>query len=538
MIKQKIDRYKPSLAEATDRVTGRWLSVGLALLLMIGILLGCGGSGGTNSTEVTVQITPSSTTLAARGLKTFIATVSGSTNSDVTWTCQGGSIDQSGNYTAPAVAGTATVTATSVSNPSVKAVAQITVTASSVVTVAISPTTASITPGGKVQFSATVSGSTNPAVTWSTTLGSIDSNGLFTAPNVASTCTVKATSVADATAFAKVTVSVSTIAVQVTPITPTLGTNQMVQFSASISNLVDQRVTWSATGGTITATGLFHAGETGGTYSVTATSVGHPSSATTVPVIVNSINVFVTPTPVTVVIGQTQQFASNVTGATTSAVTWTTSSGSISSTGLFTAPATAGTVTVTATSSADPSRTGTSTVTVVSPSTYFYDFNSGVPGVWTPSTNEATPNGVKFLGRMSGANTAQLVLASLTTHSSLTVSFDLYVIGAWAGISNSSTLGVSIGGTSAFNQSFSNILGDTQSYPLSGTNAPATGSYEQNTLGYTSDPAILYNDSSYHLTCTLAHTGSTVTIVFAGNLTGTLSQMAWGLKNVRITANP
>jgi len=112
------------------------------------------------------------------------------------------------------------------------------------------------------------------------------------------------------------------------------------------------------------------------------------------------------------------------------------------------------------------------------------------------------------------------------------------VIGAWGGIPSTSTLGVTIGGTSAFTQSFSNVLDVLQSYPLSGSNAPGTGSTGENTLGYTSDPAILYNDTTYHITCSAAHTASSVTIVFTGNLTGTLTQMAWGLKNVQVTANP
>ena len=514
------------------------LVAALALFLLT-LVMGCGGGGSSSSgASVAVQISPSSTTLSPGGSKTFTATVTGSTDTSVTWSCDAGTIDQAGDYFAPSVVGSYTVTATSAASPSVKATAKITVSQTSSVSVAISPTSQTIAIGGQIQFKATVTGSSSTGVTWSTTLGTIDANGLFTAPNAASTCTITATSVASPSANAKATVTVTASNVQITPSSPILGTNQTVQFSATVSNQTNQAVTWSATGGTITTGGLYHAGESAGTYTVTATSVADPTSYASVQVTVNAITVTVTPNPVTVVTGQTQQFAAKVAGAIGSAVTWSTSAGSISASGLLTAPATAGTVTVTATSTADPTQSGTATVTVVVPSSFFYDFNSGVPGVWTPTTNETTPSGLKFLGRISGTNAAQLTLDGLTTHSTITVTFDLFVIGAWGGIPSTSTLGVTIGGTSAFAQSFSNVLDVLQSYPLSGSYAPGTGSTGENTLGYTSDPAILYNDTTYHITCSAAHTASSVTIVFTGNLTGTLTQMAWGLKNVQVTANP
>jgi len=503
-------------------------------------VLGCGGGGssGSSSIQVVVQITPTSVTLAPGGSRTFAATVTGSTNTSVTWTCSAGTIDQSGTYIAPTTTGSYTVTATSAADHSVKAVSQVTVSSSSVVSVTISPSSESVGLGGQVQFAATVRGSTNTAVTWSTTLGKIDSNGLFTAPNAASSCTVTATSVADSSASAKAIVTVTSVGVQITPSAPSIGTNQSLQFSATVTNASSQAVTWTATGGTISSSGLYHAGSAAGSYSVTATSVSNPSSYATVTVTVNAISVSVTPTTATVVTSQTQQFLAKVTGTSSTGVSWTTTGGTINSSGLLTAPATSGTITVTATSTVDTTASASSTVTVVPPSSYFYDFSSGVPSNWTPTTNESTPSGVKFLGRISGTNTAQLVLDSLTTHSSVTVTFDLFVIGAWGGIPSSATLGVSIGGTTAFSQSFSNLTSVLQSYPLSGSNAPGTSSTGQNTLGYTHDPAILYNDTTYHITCTATHTASTITIVFSGNLTGTISDMAWGLKNVQVTANP
>ena len=63
----------------------------------------------------------------------------------------------------------------------------------------------------KHQFTASVSGTSNTAVTWSATAGSVDSNGLYTAPIVKSRTTVivTATSKADPLQFASVTFSVA-----------------------------------------------------------------------------------------------------------------------------------------------------------------------------------------------------------------------------------------------------------------------------------------------------------------------------------------
>ena len=76
------------------------------------------------------------------------------------------------------------------------------------VNVQISPSVAQVSPGGKIQFSAAVTGSSNPAVVWSASGGTI-SNGLFTASKSVASATITATSAAnpDASASANVTLS-------------------------------------------------------------------------------------------------------------------------------------------------------------------------------------------------------------------------------------------------------------------------------------------------------------------------------------------
>ncbi len=86
-------------------------------------------------------------------------------------------------------------------------------TPTAAISVSVSPTTATVASGGTEQFSAQVTNTSNTAVTWSATSGTVSTIGLFTAPTVTATktVTITATSVADNTksASAMVTVNVA-----------------------------------------------------------------------------------------------------------------------------------------------------------------------------------------------------------------------------------------------------------------------------------------------------------------------------------------
>jgi hypothetical protein len=84
-------------------------------------------------------------------------------------------------------------------------------TPAAAVSISVSPTTATVASGGTEQFSAQITNTSNTAVTWSATSGTVSTSGLFTAPTVTGTTTVTitATSVADTTKSASATVTVS-----------------------------------------------------------------------------------------------------------------------------------------------------------------------------------------------------------------------------------------------------------------------------------------------------------------------------------------
>ncbi len=94
---------------------------------------------------------------------------------------------------------------------------------SQAVQINVMPGSASVVAGGKVQFAATLTSTSNTAVMWHASAGTISGTGLFTAPSVSSSTrvTVTAASAADSTLTATSDVTVSPLvklAIQVQPL--------------------------------------------------------------------------------------------------------------------------------------------------------------------------------------------------------------------------------------------------------------------------------------------------------------------------------
>ena len=343
---------------------------------------------------VSVSVAPTSVTVTTGGTQQFTATVSGTTNTAATWSATGGTVSSVGLYTAPSTAGTYTVKATSAADPTKSASASVSVSAPATVSVSVAPTSTTTTTNGTAQFTATVSGSTNTAVTWSATGGTLSSTGLYTAPSTAGTYTVKATSAADPTTSASASVSVSapaTVSVSVAPTSTTTTTNGTAQFTATVSGSTNTAVTWSATGGTVSTVGLYTAPSTAGTYTVKATSAADPTKSASASVSVSApvtVIVSVTPNNTTVTTNGTVQFTATVTGSTNTAVTWSVASGSgtVSTSGLYTAPSTAGTASVLATSVADPRSSALANITINAPATVLLSASPTSVSFGSPNT--------------------------------------------------------------------------------------------------------------------------------------------------------
>jgi hypothetical protein len=79
------------------------------------------------------------------------------------------------------------------------------------------------------------------------------------------------------------------IVVSMSPGSVTLNPGAAQQFTATVTNATNTDVTWSATGGTITQSGLYTAGTTPGSFTVTATSDENPSRSATATITIASV---------------------------------------------------------------------------------------------------------------------------------------------------------------------------------------------------------------------------------------------------------
>lgn len=185
----------------------RWIALCL-LLSTTTLLAACGGASSSSSNAsqpqipvITIAVTPASINLPVGQTAQFLATVTGTTSTAVTWQVNSvtggnasiGTTSAAGLYTAPAqIPNPAAVTVTAVSS------ADSTKTASATVTITAPPAVISVTPGvatvpvfRTVPFTATINGVPSGAITWqvngvtggASKTGTINSSGLFTAPN-------------------------------------------------------------------------------------------------------------------------------------------------------------------------------------------------------------------------------------------------------------------------------------------------------------------------------------------------------------------
>ena len=157
---------------------------------------------------IMVTISPTSAALVEGAKQSFTAAVAGTSTTGVTWSTNGGNINPSGSYTAPATPGTFTVTATSKANAAASASATVSV-APPVVTVAVSPATLSLPIDSTQQFKATVTGVSTTGVTWATSGGTVTPGGAYTAPDTPGIYSVTATSTANPAISASASVTVT-----------------------------------------------------------------------------------------------------------------------------------------------------------------------------------------------------------------------------------------------------------------------------------------------------------------------------------------
>lgn len=136
------------------------------------------------------------------------------------------------------------------------------------VTVAVTPTSASLDSAQSQAFQSTVTNSpnNNQGTIWSIgpAVGSISAAGLYTAPPVVTTLqtvTVSGCSVVDSSHCASAAVTLNPVTVAIAPGSVTLGQGQTQQFQATVTHSTNTGVVWtiSPAVGSISSTGLYTA---------------------------------------------------------------------------------------------------------------------------------------------------------------------------------------------------------------------------------------------------------------------------------------
>jgi trimeric autotransporter adhesin len=237
-----------------------------------------------------MAIAPGAVTVSGGGSAGFSASVNGH-GATALWSIRPavGQIGLDGTYSAPSSISTpqtVTVTATGV----LPVLATATATVNLVpVAVSLSPSTAGLNVNQSSSFVATVTGSSDTAVSWSLMppVGSI-ANGVYHAPSMIATeqsVTISATSQADTTKVASATVNLIPVSISVTPAKVSLGPGGSATLSAVVNGTNNQSVYWSLSPalGTI-ANGVYTApSHLSSTASVTisAASVVDPSKVST-----------------------------------------------------------------------------------------------------------------------------------------------------------------------------------------------------------------------------------------------------------------
>jgi uncharacterized protein (DUF1800 family) len=386
-----------------------------------------------------IAISPSYTAVGVGQTVQYTATVTGLTNKTVTWSVSGvrggnatyGTITAAGLYTAPAkIPGNGiTVSALGSDNKT-----------SAIVYVAVEPAGPSISsispnpiPIGSYTVTLTGAGFAKGAIV---TTGGVNLSTTFvsattlTAAGYQGSAQTAAFQVENPGTLWGPAFSVRFVASgppppqTISPSTATVKLGATQQFTSSGATA------WSATAGSISATGLYTAPSTmPSSSSVTVTAKGPGGSASAKVTLVSQNPQTISPSTVSLNLGATQQFISA--GATSWAATY----GSVSSAGLYTAPATVpsgGTDTVTATG---PNGAATATVTLIPPT----------PVITGVGTNGQLPLGI-FTTTITGSGFASTSVGSLNGAAlGTTFSNGVLTVTGFASVSGAGNITVSNG---------------------------------------------------------------------------------------------
>lgn len=336
--------------------------------LAIGIqffLASCGStSGGSTPPPPTIMVTvsPSNMTLSLGQSQQFQASVTGTSNTTVTWQVNGvpggsasnGTISSTGMYAAPTVLPSppsATITAVSVADPQASNSAAVMLQDN--ISVSVTPGMATLPAGGTQLFTANVkgAGSASTAVNWSvnaiaggnSTVGTVLANGadsaMYTAPAAppaSGGATVTAISLADSSKTGSASVTITCSATNsITPGTAIVALGATQTFTVSFCLPTGTAISWDVNGiagGNTTVGTIAGNGAAGALYTAPAdlptsnletvhAKAGTTTASATV-TLTDSITVSISPSSLSMAVNQKDLFTSSVSGTSDAGVSW------------------------------------------------------------------------------------------------------------------------------------------------------------------------------------------------------------------------
>jgi hypothetical protein len=454
-----------------------------------------------------VTVAPSSYTINSGTTHQFTATVTGTGpfSHVVSWSCIYGTINSSGLYTAPLTGTTDTITATSYQDNTKSGTSSITINVEA--SVALSPSgPQTINTSQELALTAIVTGISNTNVTWTvdgipngnSTVGTItELNGnsdtvTYLAPVNAGARVISAISVADTSKYATVTINVTSVAtgplitnvhylnlaetsIDIAWDLSEVGTGQVMYSTDLTYNLLSTpELSFNYSSheqhlSGLTPNTLYHykvkSADQLGNISISGDNTFQTASS------VSSItSVSINPSSTTVYFNESQQFIDTVTGngSFNTTVTWTCLHGTITSNGLYTAPASGVADSVTATSVQDNTKLANAVITLttaptgtsVKDSPYnatgngITDDSAAIqaccdavaaiggtvifpPGIYMINSNfSSSHSGLRPAQNLSGGRSMTLDLTSGATLKVFVNNFDAYTIFTFASSSN------------------------------------------------------------------------------------------------------
>ncbi len=229
---------------------------------------------------VAVAVQPATAFQRVATAQPYKAFVAGIADKAVDWSASAGSVTPDGNFTAPADPGLVTLTATSHGDPTEKAIAAV----EARLPLVLSTASLVLEPLQQIAVAATLTGMDPADLVWAASAGTfaVAADHLsvhYTAPGAIGLATLTASSSKEPGVQAVVPITIAVGSITLAPDSGQVYSGEQVVVRATVTGLTDSSLTWTASAGTVSGTGLsvgFTPPYGDGPVTLTAASTSNP----------------------------------------------------------------------------------------------------------------------------------------------------------------------------------------------------------------------------------------------------------------------